>query len=145
MEKVREKFKSVLLLGIISFLLPVTGGMADTISPSRGAESPIVKKAVMCENVQNGLPVNQTIIFDGSRSSAYCWSEFDPVPAESVVYHKWYRKGELITSKKLAVHPPRWAVYTRLPLRQADVGPWHLDITDESGIVITTLRFSITE
>jgi hypothetical protein len=99
----------------------------------------------MCESVQDGLPVNPTIIFDVSKNSAYCWSEFDPVPAEGVVYHEWYRKGELITRKKLAVHPPRWSTYTRLPLRQADIGPWQLNIADENGIVLRTLRFSITE
>lgn len=106
---------------------------------------PTVKSAVMCEGVQDGLPVNQTVIFNVSNSSVYCWSEFDPVPEDGVVYHEWYRKGVLITRKKLAVHTPRWATYSRLPLRQADIGPWQLKITDESGNVLKTLRFSITE
>lgn len=107
--------------------------------------SPVVKNAVMCENVQDGLPVNQTIIFSVSNAWAYCWSELDPVPADGIIYHKWYRKGALITSPPLEVRPPRWATYSRLPLRQADIGPWHLNITDESGNVLKTLRFSVTE
>lgn len=106
---------------------------------------PVVKSALMCESVQDGLPVNQTIIFNASSPSAYCWSEFDPVDADGVVYHEWYRKGVLITRKKLAVHAPRWATYSRLPLREADIGPWHLNITDENGNVLKTIRFSVTE
>jgi hypothetical protein len=145
MEKVKEKLKYVLLIGVLTFLFPMARGMAETVDSPPGDESPIVKKAVMCEGVQDGFPVNQTIIFDGSKNSAYCWSEFDPVSDEGVVFHKWYRRGELITSKKLSVHPPRWAAYTRLPLRQADIGPWHLNITDANGNVLRTLRFSITE
>lgn len=143
MKKVKTKFIYPLILGILAFFWgPVMAGTNDTPA---SYVSPTVQKAVMCEDVKDGLPLNQTIIFDVSKNSAYCWSEFDPVPAEGFVYHEWYRKGELITRKKLAVHPPRWATYTRLPLRQADIGPWQLIITDENGRILTTLRFSITE
>ena len=143
MKKVKIKFIHLLLVGASIFLLTLMA--AKTNEASEKALSPKIKKAVMCENVTDGLPVNQTIVFDVSKNSAYCWSEFDPVPAEGIVFHEWYRKGELITRKKLAVHPPRWATYTRLPLRQADIGPWQLNITDENGSVLATLRFSVTE
>jgi len=145
MEEVKIELKYVLRMAIFTFLFSTAGGMAEAIDSSAAVAPPTVKKAVMCEGVKDGLPVNQTIIFDGSKNSAFCWSEFDPVLAEGIVYHKWYRRGELITRKKLAVHPPRWAAYTRLPLRQADIGPWQLDITDENGSILKTLRFSITE
>ncbi len=114
------------------------------VTPGEAA-SPTLKKAVMCEGVKDGLPVDQTIVFDVSKGSAYCWSEFDPVAVDGVIYHQWYRNGELMTPFKLAVHPPRWAVYSTLRLRQADVGPWRLDITNENGDILKTLRFSITE
>ena len=99
----------------------------------------------MCESIQNSLPVDQTIVFDVSKGSAYCWSDFDPVTEEGVIYHRWYRKGELISTHEQAVHPPRWAVQSILRLRQADVGPWRLDITNENGDILKTLRFSITK
>jgi hypothetical protein len=121
------------------------GAVASPVGENVGDVSPVVNEAVMCEKILDGLPVNQTIIFNVSKTSAYCWSRFDPVPADGVVYHEWYRKGMLITRKKLAVHTPRWATYSRLPLRQADIGPWRLDITDENGNVLKTLRFSVTE
>jgi len=111
---------------------------ADTVPP-------VVNNAVMCEGVQDGRPVNQSIVFAVSNTSVYCWSDFDPVTEDGFIYHEWYRKGVLITRKKLAVHAPRWATFSSLPLRQADIGPWHLNITDETGNVLKTLRFSITE
>jgi hypothetical protein len=119
--------------------------MAGEKTLPSGVRQPVLKKAVMCEGVQDGFPSHETIVFDVSKNSAYCWSEFDPVHADAVVYHEWYRKGELITRKKLAVHPPRWATYTRLPLRGTDIGPWQLNVTDDHGTVLKTLRFSITE
>jgi hypothetical protein len=133
------------MLPFYIWLVVGMSAVAEPLSDNAGTVSPVVKEAVMCEGVQDGLPVNQTIIFNLSKTSAYCWSEFDPVPADGVVYHEWYRKGLFITRKKLAVHTPRWATYSRLPLRQADIGPWHLNITDQNGNVLQTLRFSITE
>lgn len=142
-KKVMHAIRWIFTLGIC--ILLGASAMAETNETVVETAAPIVKNALMCENVHDGLPVNQTIIFNMSKTSAYCWSEFDPVPADGVVYHEWYRKGVLITRKKLAVKAPRWATYSRLPLRQADIGPWHLNITDEDGNLLKTIRFSITE
>ena len=142
-----KRISILLMIGLLSavlpsFLIPV---MAEQGSSPNTAASPILKRSVMCEGLQDGLPVDQTIVFDVSKRSAYCWSDFDPVMEEGIIYHKWYRNGELVYDQPLAVRPPRWATYSNLRLRQADVGPWRLDITNESGEVLKTLRFSITE
>jgi hypothetical protein len=144
--KTKNKLTEIIrrILPILIFFV-IRSAVAEPVSDNGEAVSLAVKKAVMCENVQDGLPMNQTIIFYVSTTAAFCWSELNPVPADGVVYHEWYRKVVLITRKKLAVHSPRWATYSRLPLRPADIGPWHLNITDENGNLLKTLRFSITE
>jgi len=143
MKSIITPLKTVLLfVALVSLSIPVMSQQEAT--PGKAA-SPILKKAVMCEGIQDGLPVNQTIVFDVSKGSAYCWSGFDPVEVDGVIFHQWYRNGELTSSFKLAVHPPRWANQSSLRLRQADVGPWSLNITNETGDILKTLRFSITE
>jgi len=107
--------------------------------------SPVVKKAVMCEAIVDRLPVNPTVIFSVSKSSAYCWTKFDPVYVDGVIYHEWYSRGTLIKRNELEVRKPWWDTYSELKIRQADIGPWHLNITDENGNVLKTLRFSVTE
>ena len=141
----RIKTSLIIILLFFVWVLFHIQVMAEQGPATGKTTSPVLKKSVMCESLQDGLPVNQTIVFDVSKGTAYCWSNFDPVAEEGVVYHKWYRKGELISTNKLAVHPPRWAVYSILRLRQADVGPWRLDITNENGDILKTHRFSITE
>jgi len=143
MKSITVLFKTIFLFVVLlSFHIPV---LAEQGENPGGAISPKLKKAVMCESVQDGLPVNQTVVFDVSKGSAYCWSDFDPVEVDGVIHHQWYRNGKLSYDQPLAVHPPRWAAYSTLRLRQADVGPWRLDITNESGDILKTLRFSITE
>jgi hypothetical protein len=143
MKSITTPLTAILLFFVLIF--PTIPAMGENGTPPDKAASPTLKKAVLCEGVQDGLPFNQTIVFDVSKGSAYCWSNFDPVTEEGVIYHKWYRNGELISSFKLAVHPPRWAVYSNLRLRQADTGPWALVIENGDGVVLKTLRFSITE
>lgn len=134
----------VLVMGICpSPTRPVKAqGATENIENS---DTIVIDQAVMCEGVKDGLPVNQTLVFDVSKGTAYCWSNFDPVISDGVIFHEWYRKGELISRKKLAVHKPKWATYSSLRLREADIGPWQLKIVDDGGNILKTLRFSITE
>ena len=59
--------------------------------------------------------------------------------------HKWYRRGELITTKRLTLKPPRWSTYSSIQLREADKGPWRVEIWDDYNHLLDTLRFSVTE
>ena len=72
-----------LFIVLVFFSLPVTAEQKET---PNGTTSPTLKKAVMCESVQDGLPVDQTIVFDVSKGSAYCWSDFDPVSEDGIIY-----------------------------------------------------------
>lgn len=141
--KLTRPFKRLMLIGLL-VLFNASATAEQDIFPDESL-LPTLNRAVMCEGVQSGLPVDQTIVFDVNKGSAYCWSNFDPVHADGIVFHEWYRNGKLMARFKLAVHPPSWANYSSLRLRQTDIGPWQLSITDEEGKTLTTLRFSITE
>lgn len=102
-------------------------------------------RAVMCETIQEYAPVNPAVVFSIERGRISCFTEFDPVPAQTFINHKWYRNDSLITEKRLTINPPRWSSFTSMQLRDADKGPWRVEITDENGGIMHTLRFSITD
>lgn len=102
-------------------------------------------RAVMCESMQKLAPVNQAVLFSIDVGRISCFTEFDQVTRQTFIRHKWYRKGNLISVKQLTVHPPRWSSFSSIQLRDADKGPWRVDVTDENDNLIVTLRFSITE
>ena len=102
-------------------------------------------KAVMCESIQEYAPINPAVVFSIELGRISCYTEFDPVPHKTTVHHKWYRKDRLITVKPLTINPPRWASFTSVQLRDADIGPWRVEITDENDSLMRTLRFSITD
>jgi hypothetical protein len=112
---------------------------------STSPDEPMLTRAVMCESIEKFEPVNQAVVFSIDIGRLSCFTEFDPVPKQTVIYHQWYHRGMLISKKQLTINPPRWSSFTSMQLRETDKGPWQVDITDENGNIFQTLRFSITD
>jgi hypothetical protein len=106
---------------------------------------PTLSKAVMCETIEEYAPVNTAVVFSIERGRVSCYTEFDPVPEKTYIHHKWYRRDNLVTVKRLTINPPRWSSFTSVQLRDADKGPWRVEITDAENTLMHTLRFSITD
>jgi hypothetical protein len=101
--------------------------------------------AQVCEGVKELSPQNPAIVFSISLGKVSCFSSFDPVPRKTHIYHNWYFRDKLTTKVKLSLKPPRWSTYSTIQLRESDIGPWRIEITDLNGNVFRVLRFSITE
>ena len=102
-------------------------------------------EAVMCEGIKDYAPVNRAIVFSLGIGKIYCFTSFDHVPQETVIYHNWYRNDRLITTKRLSLQPPQWSTFSSIQLREADKGPWRLVIKDKTKKVLRIVKFSITE
>jgi hypothetical protein len=121
---------------------------AEISPPNPAAEPPPVltlKTAVMCEKIQNFDPVYPAVVFSISTERIICYNLFDPVPDQTVIFHKWYRKDTLSKRTRLTLKPPRWATFSSILLREGDKGPWRVEIADETGKILRVLRFSITD
>ncbi|OIP43322.1 MAG: hypothetical protein AUK25_01435 [Desulfobacteraceae bacterium CG2_30_51_40] len=99
----------------------------------------------MGEGLKDGLLQNQAVAFSVGLGRVICYSSFDPVPQRSFIYHNWYYRDRLSTRTRLVLMPPRWNTYSYIQLREADKGPWRVEITTEEGRLLRVLRFSITD
>ena len=104
-----------------------------------------LSRATMCERVQNLQPVNPGIAFSISSGKVSCFSAFDPVNKRTFIYHNWYHRDDISYKKKLFLRAPRWSTVSSIQLREADKGPWRVEVTDRSGRILRTLRFSIID
>ena len=102
-------------------------------------------QAVMCESIDNFKPVNPGVVFSISSGEVFCFSNFDPVLEKTHVFHKWYKKDKLIFTMRLTLSPPKWASFSRIQIRDADKGPWRVEIHDADGTILQTLRFSMAD
>ena len=123
-------------------------GSLILMTPARGQEKqdqPVLKQAVMCEELKESAPYNQGIAFSSTLGSIVCFTDFDPVPVKTFIYHKYYQKDSLSRKVKLTLNPPRWATHSRIHPRETDKGPWRVEITDADENIIHIIRFSITD
>lgn len=126
-----------LMLGFL-LLFPIAA------EPQAGKEIALVA-AVMCEDIKGNVPQDITTVFSIERRTAVCFTDFDPVPEQTVIYHHWFHRDTPSAKIKLNLKPPRWSTYSSIQLRAEDIGPWRVEITDSQGNIFQVLRFSVTE
>jgi len=136
----------MILFSAIHFLLLLPSAVqsqSDTNETTAG--DVVLVQAQMCEDIQGQTPQNATTVFSIERRKAICFTSFDPVPVETVIYHHWFHRDRSSARIKLSLKPPRWSTYSSIQFRAQDIGPWRVEITDANGQIFQILRFSITE
>jgi hypothetical protein len=127
-------------------------GIGTTLAqtpPRGGANSGAAKlslvQALVCEDVKEGIPANPAIAFSISVGKIYCYTLFDHITEDTVVYHHWFFRDKPSARIRLAVKHPRWSTFSSIQLREADKGPWRVEIIDAGGRLLKNLRFSVTD
>ncbi|HUU53103.1 MAG TPA: DUF2914 domain-containing protein [Candidatus Bathyarchaeia archaeon] len=144
------KYKKTLLffsLFFICFLIPsqVWSQKQGKSLSSTESKKLTLGHAAMCEDINDQRPRDEAIVFSIKIGSIYCFTDFEPVPEESVIYHKWFSGDKFRTEIKLNIKPPKWSTFSKIRPLKNDKGPWRVEITDQQGIIFQTLRFSITD
>jgi hypothetical protein len=112
-------------------------------APQAGAIK--LTRAVMCELIEAYEPRHVAVTFPIDVGKISSYSSFDGIREPTHTYHKWYRRDDLVTTKRLTLKPPSWSTYSSIQLREGDIGPWRVEIYDARNQLLTILRFSITE
>ena len=129
----------LILCGLVGILfIPVGVGLADPLRV-------VLANAVVCERISNFRPVNPAVVFSVSQGEVFCFSAFDPVYEKTGIFHNWYKKDKLIFSMRLVLSVPKWSSFSRVQMRDADKGPWRVEIRDEGNNILKTLRFSMSD
>ena len=102
-------------------------------------------RAVMCEYIEAYEPKNIAVVFSINAGKISCFTSFEGIQDTTATVHKWFRRDELVTAKRLTLKPPSWSTYSSIQLREADKGPWRVEIWDDHNHLLQTLRFSVTD
>ena len=132
---------------ILVVLVLLGGGLcaAQEGASLEESQSPTLARAVMCESITGYEPANVAVVFSINSGKISCFTEFENIVSTTYTTHRWYRRDVLVTTKRLTLKPPRWATYSSILLREADKGPWRVEILDEKDELLSTLRFSVTD
>lgn len=132
----------LMLIGLMVTAVP--GYTADVVEDPAGQAFRLIR-AVMCETIEGYEPKHIGAVFSVTAGRISFYTAFDGVTETTFIEHKWYRRDELITIKRLTLRPPSWATYSSIQLREADKGPWRVEVWDARDQLTQTLRFSVTE
>jgi len=102
-------------------------------------------QAVMCEGLRSLAPLNEAVAFSINREEVFCFLDFAPVPEKTSVYISWFWRDERRIRRRFTLYPPRWSTLDSMQLRDADKGPWRVEVKDVEGKTLKILRFSITD
>jgi len=144
------KLKTVFLcLALVWFICPLWGyaeqQLNSSVEPPDTEPDFYLKKALMCERLKGSDPINTTVVFSGSKESAFCFNVFDPVLKETIIFHNWYYQDKIVSRLKRTLKPPRWETYSVHKIGKNVKGPWRVEIVDDNGNIISVLRFSVTD
>ena len=117
----------------------------DSTEQPGASERLKITEAMVCERVIGGAPYNRAAVFSVSNNEVYFFTRFDDMPEEMVIYHQWYHRDSLAIQMRLKLRPPSWATYSSIGLRDSDIGPWRVEVTDTRNNVLKVLRFSVTD
>lgn len=144
----KSKFIYLLFAVFFCFVPGIQGADDDKqneVPPPEKAPQLTLVKAAMCEGLKDLEPENETIIFSVALGNVICFTAFDPVPEKTVVFHNWFKRDQPVKKLKLTLKPPKWSSFSKIHVRNMDVGPWRVEIADSEGNIFKTLRFSVTE
>ncbi|MDD9301993.1 MAG: DUF2914 domain-containing protein [Desulfobacter sp.] len=125
--------------------LMIISGWVIFPNPGQCRDKEILSQAVMCTAIETFKPVDPAVVFSISRGEVFCFSRFDPVLEKTHIFHRWYKRDKLIFTMKLTLSPPKWSSFSRIQIRDADKGPWRVEILDDQDQLMQTLRFSMTD
>lgn len=143
-KKITLTFLPLFVISIFS-IANVVDEKSAVANPGKPESRPNLVQAVMCEDMKGSVPQYPAIVFSISLGKVFCFTEFDPVPENTFVYHNWYFREQKRASVKLSLNPPRWATYSTVQMQETDKGPWRVEITDHQGNIFRILRFSVTD
>ncbi len=132
----------VLTAALIGLATPL---FAETVDTTAAVPAPTLVQALVCEQIEELTPKGPAVVFPLELGEVTCFTAFDPVPAETVIYHQWFFRDRPSTRIRLRVKPPRWSSFSRIQLRPGDAGPWRVEIVDADGRRLSLLRFSVVE
>ena len=130
---------------VLLLLAAVAPCAAQEAGPTEEEGDLTLVRAVMCETIAGYEPANAAVVFSINTGRISCYTSFANIPSTTHTTHRWFRRDVLVTTKRLALKPPRWATYSSIQLREADKGPWRVEILDEQDRLLSTLRFSVTD
>lgn len=127
------------------FTLPVILIVCMVFAAVAFASTVQVENAAIGEDVVNREVVSQGASFSTSVGKLYCYSKIANIDSHTNVVHAWYYGSEERARVSLNISPPAWRTYSSKVIQAHEIGVWRVEILDQDGNLLDTVRFQVTQ
>ena len=127
------------------FTLPVILMVCMAFAVTAFASTMQVENSAIGEDVVNREVVSQGASFSTSVGKLYCFSKIANIDSHTNVVHAWYYGSEERARVSLNVSPPAWRTYSSKVIQAHEIGVWRVEILDQDGNLLDTVRFQVTQ
>ncbi|NOZ26141.1 MAG: DUF2914 domain-containing protein [Nitrospirae bacterium] len=108
-------------------------------------EEPVLKvtEAAIATSVENLVPKGVSDRFPGSVGKLYAFTRIAGATKETLVWHLWFYGDKLMAEVSLPVKSVNWRTYSSKRIVPGWTGEWRVDVTNEDGLLLETLYFTI--
>jgi hypothetical protein len=99
-----------------------------------------VEKIVAAVSVEKREPVGETSSFPAGTARVYIWTRITAQTAPVRIKHVYYHEDKKAAEVELAVNSSPYRVWSNKAVRP---GSWKVEVTDETGVVLSSLTFSV--
>ncbi len=109
------------------------------------AESELsVVESTTCLNVEKRIPEGVSTHFTTNSGAVWAHVQVNNPGDATHIQMLWKRDNEVRAQMRLRVgKSPRWRTWSRMRLRQFDVGEWTVEVRDDDGLLIHELLFDV--
>lgn len=123
--------------------LLVSGALLMSLTFAGQALALEVIEAVITTAIIQREPVDEVEVFPIQTGKLYCFTRITGAAEATVVYHLWYRGGQLMSRVELPVNSPDWRTWSAKRFLEDEPGQWRIEIQDASGTVMRQVEFEL--
>jgi len=134
-----------LAIGILSLGLasPVIA-LADPAAPAPArldAPELAVEEIVFCAAIKDRAPAAVADTFPADIYGIYCFTRLVGAQDTTSIRHVWYRNGEKMAERRLAVRSSPWRTWSSKEMREEWQGEWTVEVVASDGRSLASRKF----
>ncbi len=94
-------------------------------------------------DVIDRMPVGADSTFTAGVDRLYCWTRISGAEAAATVHHVWLWNDQEMADVVLDVGGSSWRTYSNKAIMPDWTGDWRVEVRDDTGNVIETIRFTV--
>ncbi len=125
---------------LVCLWLAQSFGLGQEKSEKAASAGLKVEKVVVATGVENHEPVGENKEFEASVGTVYCWTKITGATPPATIKHVWYMGDKKVFEKALDL---KYASTRTWSSKAVTSGSWKVDVTDESGAVLSSVTFVV--